>query len=223
MLRSFASAVVFLLAMSAVHIPHPVPAIAQADTIPDSLLLVPRLPFPSDGQEVAVATDTQAQTEGQVATAALPVEKLEVHSGVPERLVIPSIDLNVPVVGVGVNGSGEMDVPDGSSKSVGWYKYGTLPGNWGSAVLDAHVFAAFSDLRSVKVGSDIYVKTSEGENLHFVVTDSRLYKLGELPPEYLFARADARRLNLITCAGKLLPDGSTYDHRLVVYAELVEA
>jgi sortase A len=114
-----------------------------------------------------------------------------------------------------------MDVPSGSTKNVGWYKYGTAPGDTGSAVLDAHVFAAFSNLHALRVGSDIYVTTANNNTLHFVVQETRLYKLGEVPATVLFNRSDTQRLNLITCAGKLTANHSTYDHRLVVYAVLV--
>ena len=37
----------------------------------------------------------------------------------------------------------------GTTSQVGWYKYGTLPGAIGNAVLDAHVFAAFANINIV--------------------------------------------------------------------------
>jgi len=139
----------------------------------------------------------------------------------PIELIVPSIKLDVPVVDVGVNAKGEMDVPDGSTKNVGWYEDGTIPGDTGSAVLDAHVFAAFKNLRYAKVGDDIYVKTKSGDTLHFKIEQSMVYKTAQVPLQLLFNRADEPRLNLITCAGKLTKDRSTYDHRLVDYAVLV--
>ncbi len=139
----------------------------------------------------------------------------------PVRLIIPSIGLSAPVQSVGINDKGEMEVPDGSLPDVGWYKHGTIPGNVGSAVIDAHVYAAFEKLRYVKVGSEVIVENANGERLTFVVNDSRVYQLGELTSGMLFGRKDARRLNLITCAGEQTADGSTYTHRLVVYTTLV--
>ncbi len=141
----------------------------------------------------------------------------------PVRVSIPSISLNSPVVGVGQNEKGEMDVPGGKTNNVGWYKYGTVPGNPGSAVLDAHVFAAFSELKYVKKGSDIYVTTADGMKLHFVVSHVQTYALSDLSPETLFAPSGERLLNLITCAGSPTADGSTYTHRLVVYTKFVGA
>ena len=140
----------------------------------------------------------------------------------PVELIIPSIKLDYRVLQVGVNEKGEMDVPNGNTKDVGWYEGGTIPGNMGSAVIDAHVFAAFKNLRYVKVGDDIYVVTRSGKKLHFRAEESLVYKTPQVPAEVLFNRSDARRLNLITCAGKYIPRLETYDHRLIVYAVLVD-
>jgi LPXTG-site transpeptidase (sortase) family protein len=122
----------------------------------------------------------------------------------------------------GVNDKGELEVPDGTTQNVGWYKDGASPGQVGSAVLDAHVFAAFSKLHNIKPGSDIYVVLQNNAQLHFMVQSVSTYELGQVPLEQLFNRADHERLNLITCAGRLTPDHTTYDHRLVIYATLVQ-
>ncbi len=139
----------------------------------------------------------------------------------PIRVSIPSINLDKKIVGVGVNSKNEMAVPAGSTDNVGWFKFGPKPGEVGSAVLDAHVFAAFADLKYVAPGADIYVETASGERLHFVVEKSQTYALADLSPATLFGATSERHLNLITCAGQLTPDHSTYDHRLVLFAALV--
>lgn len=166
----------------------------------------------------------QTASDAPSAAAEPPVTRQKTRAGVhaskPVRLIIPSIGLDIPVSGVGINDKGEMDVPDASSGVVGWYKFGTIPGNVGSAVIDAHVYAAFAELRYVKVGNSIFVENERGDRLEFVVEASTVYKLGELTPAMLFSRRDARRLNLITCAGEPTADGSTYTHRLVVYTKL---
>jgi LPXTG-site transpeptidase (sortase) family protein len=140
----------------------------------------------------------------------------------PTSLSIPSIKLTSPVTGLGVNGAGEMDVPSGATNDVGWYAPGTVPGDLGSAVMDAHVYAAFKNLRHVSPGDDVFVTNGRGETLRFRVTDTRIYPRDEVPLQHLFAAADGRHLNLITCAKKYLPLLGTYSHRLVVYTTLVE-
>lgn len=169
---------------------------------------------------------TQAQTPPPEEEVPLPdpqqlVSQLTRGSDYPVELIIPSIKLDVHVVNVDVNAKGEMDVPNGNTNNVGWYERGTIPGNTGSAVFDAHVFAAFKNLRFAKVGDDIYVRTKSGASLHFRIEQSMVYKTSQVPLQRLFNRNDTERLNLITCAGKLTKDRSTYDHRLVTYAVLV--
>ena len=142
-------------------------------------------------------------------------------SGSPERLIIPSINLDSPIVGLGLNNKGEMDVTSGRTNKVGWYKDGVLPGLTGSAVLDAHVFAAFKNLDKVKPGDDIYVYTSTGQKLHFVADAAKTYALNKLSSTTLFGNRGTKGLNLITCAGSLTADRSTYDHRLIVFTNFV--
>ena len=174
---------------------------AQVESAP------PTIPLPPD-------TGARAATVATTTTTQAP--------DYPSQLSIPSVSINAPIVQVGINAMGEMDVPDGRTKNVGWYKYGTVPGDIGSAVIDAHVYAAFNKLRYLKVGGDIYVTTDAGKTLHFKVTDSRVYTLNEVPLQQLFNQNDGRHLNLITCAGKFSSALNTYDHRLIVYATLVE-
>ena len=147
---------------------------------------------------------------------------LDPASKYPHTLVIPSIHLSTSIAGMGVNKQGEMDVPNGSTNTVGWYKYGTIPGQRGSAVLDAHVYAAFEKIGNLRPGNDIYVVNASNQTLHFVVQEVKKYRLKDLSAQALFNRADDKRLNLITCAGTFVPVLGTYDHRIVVYATLAE-
>lgn len=210
---------------------------AAADTIPTvEAPTTPEIPFSRINiislievpNELVFATSTatssvitREESAREVANQK-PIKKVtQKVTSKPVRLIIPSIGLNAPIDAVGINDKGEMDVPDGNSRNVGWYKSGTIPGNVGSAVIDAHVFAAFRKLRYLSVGSEVYVENSAGDRLKFVVNDSRVYQLGELTSGMLFGKKDTRRLNLITCAGEPTSDGSTFTHRLVVYTTLV--
>jgi len=132
------------------------------------------------------------------------------------------IGLDVPIEYMGINEKGEMAVPDGKTRNVGWYKDGTVPGNTGSAVFAAHVYAAFSKLKDVPLGSDIYVVRSDGTKLLFRAGEAKTHWLNQMSAEDLFNRNDAKRLNLITCAGTYIKELDTYDRRLVIYATLVE-
>ncbi len=159
-----------------------------------------------------------------LSVAPLPQKAFATTPLYPHKLIIPSIAIEREVVPVGLNAKGEMDVPSGKTLEVGWYSKGIEPGDIGSAVLDAHVFAAFSDLKEVMVGDDIYLEDSTGAQLHFKVKSATTYALADMGlsvRKFLFSKSDGRYLNLITCAGQLTTDRSTYTHRLVVHAELV--
>jgi LPXTG-site transpeptidase (sortase) family protein len=186
------------IAISLITLSFLFPLIASASTVSGTLQHSPTV---SGGVGTAIVAATTQDT--------------------PERVIIPSIGLNAPIQDVGINALGQMDVPSASTKNVGWYEGGTVPGNMGSAVLDAHVIAAFANLYKVKVGGHIWIVTTNGTLLDFVVTDSEVNKVSDISPQSVFSENDGRYLNLITCAGKPLKGSSTYDHRLVVYAKLV--
>ncbi len=154
--------------------------------------------------------------------APLPIKNKVMPRDYPVAISLPSLNQTNKVEKVGVNSKGEMEVPDGTTQNVGWWQDGTVPGEVGSAVIDAHVYAAFQNLRYLKIGAAVYVTMASGKMLHFAVEDSRLSLLSQVPLDFLFNRADTQRLNFITCAGKLTADHTTYTKRLIVYTKLIK-
>lgn len=176
---------------------------------------------PPQSVEIAYAAPTTDQLPAEIFEAdTAVVEALPLPRTLPITLHIPSIKLDAPVEHVSTDDSGEMGVPDGKTENVGWYQNGTSPGERGSAVMDAHVYAAFKNLHRVREGDATIVKMSDGSTRHFRVERTQLYLLEDVPSEELFNRSDAERLNFITCAGNWDARRETYDHRLVVYAVL---
>lgn len=194
----------------------PVPAARAA---PRSFPEAPAAPASAESAAAKTVSAPPSPAKAAAAPASAPPPN-KPDARAPARLSIPSIALNSRVVPVGVDSLGDMDVPSGSTSDVGWYAGGTVPGDAGSAVMDAHVFAAFARLSEVKEGDSIYVRMADGTAKRFVVTRAQVYKTGELAPEELFSRAGGRFLHLITCAGEPTPDRASYTHRLVVYAAL---
>lgn len=146
-------------------------------------------------------------------------------SSPPMRLQIPALNIDATVQHVGINAKGNMGVPNNFT-DVGWYKYGTTPGQLGSAVVDGHVSnglslpGVFKNLHEIKKGDDVYVVAADGSSMHFVVTDIQVYSYRDAPTDLIFKRSDRVRLNLITCDGSWLVADKTYTNRLVVYTEL---
>ncbi len=143
----------------------------------------------------------------------------------PKTLIIPKLNINTPIESVGITASGDMAVPE-KSADVGWYKFGTLPGQVGSAVIAGHLDdflglpAIFSKLSTLSVDDDVYVLLENGTTLHFKVTGAKTYPYTGDTKE-VFESSEGTHLNLITCNGSWLKDARNYDKRLVVFTELV--
>lgn len=158
-------------------------------------------------------------------TAGTPAQEAATSS-LPARLIIPSLNINASVQDLGINAQGNMQAPD-NFVDVGWYKYGTVPGYIGSAVIDGHVDnglgldGVFKHLSDLKVNDDVYVQTAGGKMLHFQVSDIEVYPYQNAPVDTIFAQSDAARLNLITCDGTWVDGKDTYNERLVIYTRLV--
>ncbi|MCC7436448.1 class F sortase [Candidatus Nomurabacteria bacterium] len=144
----------------------------------------------------------------------------------PSRLAVPSLDIDAKVQKVGITLKGNMATPN-NFVDVGWYEYGPLPGQLGSAVIAGHVNnglafpAVFSNLKNIETGADIYVETLGKNTLHFVVVGTKVYDFDAKADE-VFKQDDGKFLKLITCTGTWSDQYKTHDKRLVVTAMLVE-
>jgi sortase (surface protein transpeptidase) len=144
----------------------------------------------------------------------------------PSRLIVPALNIDANVQHVGLTEKGNMANPKGF-KDVGWYKYGTVPGNLGSAVMAGHLDnglglpGVFKHLQDLQPGDDIYTVDSTGGRLHFKVSRIASFNYDEAPTG-VFSNVDEAYLNLITCGGAWIPGLKTYDKRIVVYSTYVE-
>lgn len=150
-------------------------------------------------------------------------EHPEGHNRVPVALRIPAIEVDAPVRLAGVDGYGEMEVPN-SVGDVGWYKYGSAPGEAGSAVLAAHVDLAgqgpgvFFELKSIESGDIIHIDFDDDTTLSYRAEVRTLYLKDDLPTEAIFSREGPPILTLITCGGGFNRSIRSYDSNVVVYA-----
>jgi len=159
-----------------------------------------------------------------VAHAAPPVAGTK--RATPAHIAIAKAKVNAKIVDVGITKTGNLDVPPNYIE-VGWYKYGPLPGEMGSAVLDGHVDnggkipGPFKNLKKVKAGDDIVVTMTDGTVHRYKVSATDVYPTNKFPGKKIFLESGERYLKLITCHGKFIASKDTYDQRLVVTAVLV--
>jgi sortase (surface protein transpeptidase) len=140
----------------------------------------------------------------------------------PVRLRIPAIAVDAHIVPVGVAGPAVMQIPRDVT-AVGWYRFGSTPGEPGSALLVGHVDSriqgsgVFFRLSTLGVGSRLAVGFKDAPMRQFEVVARRAYDKGHLPGR-LFARNGRPVLMLITCGGAFDRVTHRYSDNIVVYA-----
>jgi hypothetical protein len=167
--------------------------------------------------EPAVATITGGLVDATVIPAPAAVTP-------PQRVSIPSVGIDLPIIDTGVAPDGQMELPDDPGL-VGWYRFGPLPGDpTGSAVLGGHVdsieygVGPLSRLPSVQPGADVMVTAADGRLLRYQVRSvERIYKAA-LPVDRIFAPDGPHQLTVITCGGRFLGTGLGYEDNIVVVA-----
>jgi sortase A len=142
---------------------------------------------------------------------------------IPRNLRISSVNIQAPVIPVGLTKEGLMEAPEGPDNT-GWFVLGVAPGEQGSSVIAGHRGfrtgpAVFDNLHLVQTGDEVEIETADGNKLTFVVTRKEVYGATEKVPE-VWDRNDGRYLNLITCSGKWNRLTGTSDDRLVVFTKL---
>ena len=142
----------------------------------------------------------------------------------PVRVAIDVAGVNVPVVPVGLEADGTMELPDNPAIA-GWYKFGEAPTSAdGNTVISAHIDAPgfpvgpFASLRSVPAGAEVAVTSADGTSSRYAVDSITYYAKSELPTDLLFARTGHRDLILITCGGAYNAGTGHYDDNVVLVA-----
>ncbi|MBX9395287.1 class F sortase [Streptomyces sp. TRM72054] len=143
----------------------------------------------------------------------------------PDRIRIPAIGVNAPLVGLGLTRTGSLDVPPAEQKNLaGWYEAGTTPGETGTAIVAGHVDnadgpAVFYHLGALKRGSTIEVDRRDGSVARFQVDAIELYDAKNFPDKKVYGAAARPELRVITCGGGY-SRSTGYQGNVVVFAHL---
>ena len=126
--------------------------------------------------------------------AALTDPGLAMRAGpvaVPLELRMPSLSVDVPVIGVGMSTEDVMDAPMGPAddpvwQQAFWYRGSAIPGEPSTALLAGHVDdplgrpAVFAHIEDLRPGDPIVVHdTRSGLDVRFSVTETKTYTLEE--------------------------------------------
>lgn len=139
----------------------------------------------------------------------------------PVGLTIDRIFVDDPVIEVGLEDDGELEVP--GAKEIGWYRYGAAPGYPGATVLAAHVtwngeYGPFLNLGELEPGDLVEVDLEDGSQRVYEVIERTMYDKDGLPRDRIWRNTGDETLVLITCGGDFNPDINRYRQNIVVYA-----
>ncbi|MCD7439752.1 class F sortase [Streptomyces lincolnensis] len=143
----------------------------------------------------------------------------------PDRIRIPSIRVDAPLTGLGLTGTGSLDVPPARHENLaGWYEAGTTPGETGTAIVAGHVDnadgpAVFYALGALKKGDAIEVDRRDGGVAVFTVDAVEVYKATGFPDAKVYGAAARPELRVITCGGGYSRT-TGYQGNVVVFAHL---
>jgi hypothetical protein len=179
----------------------------------------------SDAELGDGALNDRSVTTGPVATvpirSGLLADDEVVETVRPVAIRIAGIELDAPVISVGVDSDNRFAVP--AADTVGWYRFSASPGNAGASVLAAHVDyggapGAFFNLEKALPGDRLEVEMEDGEVILYEVTGNNVYDKADLPASELFRKDGDSVLQLITCGGTFNPEQRSYEANVVVTA-----
>ncbi|MGW1670497.1 class F sortase [Streptomyces sp. NPDC002324] len=187
------------------------------------------------GREITdVRAGESAPTTGDVAAvgrpaqAELPPAAQPLRDARPQRLDIPAMGVQAPVVARGLDRDGAIEPPSyGQPGVVGWYAGGARPGATGAALFVGHVDtetrpAVFYKLSALSVGEKIRVTRSDGRIAEFTVDDVQVIGRDDFDAERVYGVRQSGRaeLRLVTCGGTFDKATRTYTANVVVSAYL---
>ncbi|MFF9089948.1 class F sortase [Streptomyces sp. NPDC014991] len=142
---------------------------------------------------------------------------------VPVRLRIPAIGVDTPLLSLGLEPDGTVQVPPVTAHDrAGWYRYSPVPGQRGPSVILGHVTVGsygdgvFRHLDRLRTGERIVARLENGTQAEFAVTATRTVAKADFPTDDVYGDVDRPELRLITCGGPR--DGHGYRDNVIVFA-----
>ncbi|WP_411699889.1 sortase domain-bontaining protein [Conyzicola sp.] len=168
-------------------------------------------PEPTPTATVAPPRPTEAAAPGPLAVGQPPAS-----------VTIGAIALDEPLIDLGIQADGSMEVP-ADFADAGWFTGGGRPGGVGPTVIAGHVDSAtgpavFARLTDLVVGDTVRVTDVAGAPFDYVVTRVGDYSKADFPTTEVFGATPTDELRLITCTGLFDRAVGHYEDNRVVFA-----
>ncbi|MGW5974054.1 class F sortase [Streptomyces sp. NPDC055186] len=177
--------------------------------------------FDAGPPQPAVAASTGSRAPGD--TAGSPVAPLPYS--VPGRVRIPTIQVDAPVMAVGLDAEGWIDAPPPEDPNLaGWFTGGVTPGEKGTAVVVGHVDnhqgpAVFYGLGALRKGQHVEIARKDGKTADFEIYGVEVFAKNDFPGDRVYNSKGTSELRVITCGGGFTQQNG-YDGNVVVFARL---
>ena len=154
-----------------------------------------------------------------------PLEIVNAEAAIPVIIRIPSIEVEAPIVGLGLREDGAIEVPE-RTEETGWWRGGPEPGEPGPAVILGHVDsrvgpAVFYRLRELAPGDEIHIDREDGTTVTYVVEASQRHGKDVFPTDAVYGATEKPTLRLVTCGGEFDYDVRSYEDNFIVFATIV--
>jgi sortase (surface protein transpeptidase) len=147
-------------------------------------------------------------------------------ASVPVRIEIAKLGVDAPVMRLGLNEDGTVQVPPLPNHDLaGWYTGSVTPGQEGSSVILGHVdsydgVSVFFAIKNLKPGDQVSVVRADGSTAVFAVDDVQKVAKVAFPSSTVYGNSGYPSLRLVTCGGPFNAATGEYQDNIVVYAHL---
>ncbi|MFF8653051.1 class F sortase [Streptomyces huasconensis] len=142
-----------------------------------------------------------------------------------ERIRIKGIQVDAPVIPVGLDPEGWVDAPPPEDPNLaGWFTGAVSPGEKGTAVIVGHVDnqqgpAVFYGLGSLEKGNHVEVRRKDKKTAIFEIYGIEVFDKENFPGKRVYGNSGTPELRVITCGGGFT-EQSGYDGNVVAFARL---
>ncbi|WP_404959946.1 class F sortase [Streptomyces sp. 147326] len=180
------------------------------------------------GRQLTVTPAPPTGPAGGAVGLGLPAAHAPLAAALPQRVDVPSIGIQAPVIPRGLDKDGALEPPPYDSPgTVGWWGKGVQPGTAGAALMVGHVDtrskpAVFYGLSTVQPGDKVRVVRADGSVAEFTIEDVRVYERAAFDAHKAYGpRVRGRaELRLVTCGGTYDKAAKEYTANVVVSAYL---